>query len=323
VTQSSFIVLSAMLGVVIAFGAVRVWMLFVLAFASGVVGAPDSAARQVYVVDLIGTEHLTSAISLNEVVINVSRVLGPALGGALLATVGAAACCLFNAVSFVPPLIVLLMMRKEATSPSRVRVPRTDHFLAGLRYAWRNPTIRTGLLFAAVSGMLFNLNVPLPLLATRVFHLGPAGYGLMMSVFGLGGVVGGLFAATSRSRPTSRSVGALAAFTGVSVLATAFAPNLAWEYTGLAVTGCLSIWFIARANALVQFETSPEMRGRVMGAWTMALPGCEPITSPFVGFVGETIGARESFAVSGIAFIVLSAASWRSLFARAKKAPLT
>ncbi|MGC1237613.1 MAG: MFS transporter, partial [Acidimicrobiales bacterium] len=318
VTQSSFIVLSALLGFLIAFGAVRVWMLFVLAFASGVVGAPDSAARQVYAVDLVGTEHLTSAISLNEIVINVSRVLGPALGGVLLATVGAAACCFFNAVSFVPPLIVLLILHKSESFTSQVRVAQSDHFLAGLRYAWHNPAIRTGLLFAAVSGMLFNLNVPLPLLATRVFHLGPAGYGLMMSVFGVGGVVGGLFAATSRSRPTSRSVGALAAFTGGSVLATACAPTLALEYCGLALTGCLSIWFIARANALVQFETAQEMRGRVMGVWTMALPGCEPITSPLVGFVGESVGARESFAVSGVAFIVLAAASWRTLFAREK-----
>lgn len=319
VTQSSFIALSTLLGVVIAFGAVRVWMLFVLAFMSGVVGAPDTAARQVYVVDLVGTDHLTSAISLNEVVINVSRVLGPALGGALLATVGAGACCFFNAASFVPPLIVLFALRKSESSTPRVRVAHTDHFLAGMRYAWRNPTIRIGLLFAAVSGMLFNLNVPLPLLATRVFHLGPAGYGLMMSVFGVGGVVGGFMAATSRSRPTRRSVGALAAFTGLSVLATACAPDLAWEYCGLALTGSLSIWFIARANALVQFETDPGMRGRVMGVWTMALPGCEPMTSPLVGFVGENVGAREGFAVSGVALIVLSAASWRTLFARAKK----
>ena len=215
-------------------------MLFVLAFASGVVGAPDTSARQVYVVDLVGTDHLTSAISLNEVVINVSRVLGPALGGALLATVGAAACCFFNAVSFIPPLIVLLILHRGESSTPRVRVAHTDHFLAGLRYAWHNPTIRTGLLFAAVSGMLFNLNVPLPLLATRVFHLGPAGYGLMMSVFGAGGVVGGLMAAMSRSRPTRRSVGALAAFTGrpcwprrahkISLGSTA-----GWRITGMSV----------------------------------------------------------------------------------------
>jgi MFS family permease len=321
VTQSLFITLSTLLAVMIELGGVRVWMLFVLAFASGVVGTPDAAARQVYAVDLVGLDHITSAISLNEVVINVSRVLGPALGGVLLATVGASACCFFNAASFVPPLIVLLTLRKSESSQTHFRVPRSDHFLAGFHYAWRNPTIRASLLLAAVSGMLFNLNVPLPLLATRVFHLGPAGYGFMMSVFGIGGVVGGLLAATSRSRPTRRSVGTLAAFTGVWVLATAFAPTIAWEYSGLAITGSLSIWFIARANALVQFETEPNMRGRVMGVWTMALPGCQPITSPFIGFVGETVGAREGFAVSGVAFIVLAAANWRTLFARPKKSP--
>jgi len=103
VTQSLFITLSTLLAVVIALGAVKVWMLFLFAFASGVVGTPDSAARQVYALDLVGTDHLTSAISLNEVVLNVSRVVGPALGGALLALEGASACCFVNAASFVPP----------------------------------------------------------------------------------------------------------------------------------------------------------------------------------------------------------------------------
>lgn len=318
VTQSLFLSLSTLLAVVIAIGAIRVWMLFLFAFASGAVGAPDSTARQVYAVDLVGIDHLTSAISLNEVVLNVSRVLGPALGGALLATVGASACCFANAASFVPPLIVLLTLRKSETAPLRDPEPRADHFLDGLRYALSSPTIRMSLFFAAASGMLFNLNVPLPLFATRVFHLGPAGFGFMMSVFGIGGVVGGVLAATGRSRPTRRSVGALGAVTGVSVLATAFAPSVALAYCDLAITGCLSIWFIARANALVLFETDVSMRGRVMGVWTMALPGSQPITSPFVGFVSETVGAREGFAASGVVLIVLAVANWRALFGRLK-----
>lgn len=316
VTQSSFIVLSTLLGVVIALGTVRVWMLFAFAFANGIVGTPDAAARQVYVIDLVGTDHLTSAISLNEVVINVSRVLGPALGGVLLATAGAAAACFFNAASFVPPLIVLVILHRGESPFVRDPSARTDHFLAGLRYAWRNPNIRLGLFFAAASSMLFNLNVPLPLLATRVFHLGPAGFGLMMSVFGIGGILGGLFAATGRHRPTRWSVGLLGACTGASVLTTAFATDLTWEYSALAVTGCLSIWFISRANAFVQFETEPAMRGRVMGVWTMALPGSSPIASPVVGFVGESVGPREGFAMSGVALLVLAAASWRTRLRR-------
>jgi MFS family permease len=318
VTQSLFFALSTLLAVIIAVGAIRVWMLFLFAFLSGAVSAPDAAARQVYALDLVGDNNLTSAISLNEVVLNVSRVFGPALGGVFLATVGAAACCFFNAASFLPPLIVLLTLRQGSVAQPRHRGRRSDHFLAGLRYAWRNPTIRTSLFFAAASGMLFNLNVPLPLLATRVFHLGPAGFGTMMAVFGVGGVVGGVFAATGRSRPTSRSVAALGGLTGGSVLATALAPDVPLVYCGLAITGCLSIWFIARANALVLFATEAPLRGRVMGVWTMALPGTEPITSPVVGFVGESLGAREGFALSGVALVAIAAMNWRAVFGRLK-----
>lgn len=319
VTQSLFMALSALLAVLTATGVVRVWMLFAFALASGIIGAPDTAARQVYAIDLVGTDRLTSAISLNEVVLNVSRVLGPAAGGALLATVGVSACCILNAASYVPPLLVLLAHPKGTTPPPRDPSVKRDHFLLGLRYAWRNPAIRTSLFMAAASGMLFNLNVPLPLLATRVFHLGGGGYGLMMSTFGVGGILGGLMAAAGHSLPTRRSVTALGAFTGASILATAFAPNLALEYAGLTMTGCLSIWFIARANALVQFESEPSMRGRVMGVWSMALPGCEPFTSPFVGWVGEAVGARESFAAAGVALVFITGANWRTLFHRKKR----
>jgi len=226
VTQSLFITLSTLLAVVIALGAVKVWMLFLFAFASGVVGTPDSAARQVYALDLVGTDHLTSAISLNEVVLNVSRVVGPALGGALLALEGASACCFVNAASFVPPLIVLFVLRRGERPLPVDRAPRTDHLLAGLRYALVNPTIRTSLFFAAASGMLFNLNVPLPLLATRVFHLGPGGFGLMMSVFGVGGIV--VVCRGDRWLATDEAIsGCARGVHRLSVLATAFAPTSA------------------------------------------------------------------------------------------------
>jgi MFS family permease len=315
VTQSLFLILAVVLAILTATGSVKVWMLFLLALASGVVGAPDAAARQVYAIDLVGTERLTSAISLNEVVLNLSRVLGPAAGGALLATLGVSACCVFNAISYVPPLVVLLAHPKTA-SALRDPLARRDHFLTGVRYAWANRAIRMSLLMAAASGMLFNLSVPLPLLATRIFHLGGGGYGFMMSVFGVGGIVGGLVAASGHTRPTRKSVASLGAWTGASILATASAPTLLGVYVGLGVTGWLSIWFIARANALVQYETDPSLRGRVMGVWSMALPGCEPFTSPFVGWVGEEVGARESFAVAGVALVLIAGASWRTLFQR-------
>ncbi|HEY5304962.1 MAG TPA: MFS transporter [Acidimicrobiales bacterium] len=305
-TQSLYIALSLVLALVTATGVTRLWMVLVISFASGCVGAPDAAARQVYAIDLVGLDHLTSAVSLNEVVLNASRVVGPALGGLLLATEGVTACCIANAASFVPPLVVLIS-HGRTTPPVRVAAEDHDHFMAGLRYAWNNRTIRLTLMLAAASGMLFNLNVPLPLVATRVFHLGAGGYGLMMSVFGVGGIFGGLVAAAGHRAPTRLSVVRLAGVTGVVVMVTASARNLTEVYAGLALTGCVSIWFIARANALVQFATEPRLRGRVMAVWAMALPGLMPLTSPLVGFVGETLGARESLGVSGATLVVIAA----------------
>jgi len=317
VTQSLFIVLAGLLAGIVATGSERLWMLFLIAIATGTVAAPDSAGRQVYVFELVGTNRVASAVSLNEVVINTSRVLGPAVGGALLATVGVAACCFFNAATYVLPLAVLLAHRSRVvpSESSRARQRRAADpggRLAGLQYAWHHPAIRVVLLLAAASGMLFGL-LPLPLLASRVFGLGGGGYGLMMAVFGIGALPGAVLAGAGRSSPSGRSVGALAIATGVAIVATAYAPDLGLMLAGLAVTGCISIWFIARANTLVQLAADPAMRGRVMGAWNMALPGCTPLTSPCVGWVSGEAGPRTGFALAGIALVCIAGSGWRAL----------
>jgi len=299
VTQSLFILLAASLAILTATGAVRVWMLFVLAFATGAVSAPDGAARQVYVMDLVGRERLASAVSMNEVVLNLSRVIGPALGGLFLATLGIAACFAANAASYLP-------------RPG-VREGPWRGVAAGLAYAWRKPEIRSLLLMAAASGMLFNLGVALPLLATSTLHLGGAGYGLLMAAFGVGGVGGAVLAASGQSIPSGRSVRLLAVLTGLSILATAAAPGAGLAFPGMVLTGCLSIWFIARANTLAQLVADPAMRGRVMGIWVMALPGMQPVTSPVVGFTAEAAGARAGFGLAGAALLLTAAAGWRSL----------
>jgi len=314
VTQSLFIGLSSLLAALVATGTVRLWMLFLLAAVTGMVNAPDAAARQVYVVELVGRERLASAVSLYEVVLNTSRVLGPAAGGVLLATVGEAPCFEFNAASYFVPLAVLLVNR--TVSPKYVGselTARKGQLRAGFRYAWSFPAIRTCVFLAAASGMLFNLGVTMPLLTTKVFHLGSEGYGLMMAAFGLGALPGALLAASSRHRPTGRSVAWLALGTGACVLATACAIGLGFAIAGIALTGCVSIWFIARANTLVQIETEPSMRGRMMGIWNMALPGTSPITSPMVGWVADAVGPRESFGLSGVALLVTVGLGWRSL----------
>jgi MFS family permease len=180
---------------------------------------------------------------------------------------------------------------RPADNPPRAAVSLRD----GIRYAWRQGPVRVCLGLAAASGLLFGLGYSLPALATRTFHVGGGGYGLLMCAFGVGALPGALFAAGGHGRPAGRRVGWLALATAAAIGATALAPAFWLALTGLAVVGCLSIWFIAAANTLVQLATAPGMRGRMMGLWTMALPGTQVVNGPLAGWVTQDAGPREGF----------------------------
>ena len=316
-TQLLLLLAGLALSLLTAAHLLALWLILALSVLSGVVTTVDSPARQVYVVDLVGTEAVASAVGLWEVALNASRVLGPGLGGVLLATVGPAACFLVNALSFLPPLYVLWRMvprpdraadrwSRPAKEPGAIR--------SGLRYAWRTPVIRACLPLATASGMLFSMGIALPLLATRALHLGGGGYGALMAAFGLGALPGALLAAGTVT-PTGPRVRTLALATAGSVLLTAWAPYLVLAFGAMALTGFTSIWFVACANTLVQLGSRPEFRGRVMSLWGMAMTGTVPVTGFLVSGVGETLGARAAFSVSGTALLLASLLGWRALSA--------
>ncbi|HET9058539.1 MAG TPA: MFS transporter [Acidimicrobiales bacterium] len=320
VTQSSFFCLSLGLGALVLTHNAPVWVVFVFAFASGLVGTVDAPARQVFVLDLVGDGRATNAVSLNEVVINTSRVLGPSLGGVLLVTVGVGVCFVANAATFLPPLaVVLVLLRRRGWASTHVvpaeRLP--GHVREGLAYAWGFPAVRSCILMAVAGGMLFNMGSTLPLMATRAFHSGPGAFGAMMACFGAGALFGAALAGSETTLPAGRLVRLLCLLTGLEVVLTALSPSLGMMYLGMAVAGFLSIWFIALANALVQVRTAPAFRGRVMGAWTMALPGMLPLTSLLVGIVATLLGgaggARTAFALGGVALVASAAYGWHAL----------
>ena len=329
VTQSAYILLGTALGALVVAGEIEVWMLFVFAFANGCISAIDGPTRQVFVLELVGAGSVANAISLNEVVLNTSRVLGPAVGGVLLATVGYAPCFFVNAATYLPPLavVVALLWRRgwaQATvaeeGRGRGRVRR------GLVFAWGHPAIRCSLFMAVAAGMLFNLGATLPLMATRAFHLGAGGYGALMATFGGGALFGALLAGGGPPWPSGQRVRWLAGLTGAAVCLTAASPWVGLLFAGVALAGFLSIWFISLANALVQLRTEPGLRGRVMGIWTMAMPGMTPLTSLVVGGVatwaGGAAGARDAFGLSGAALLLTATLAWRSLSDRGESARL-
>lgn len=311
-TQGLQAAIAGIAALLTAAGAIRIWSLVVTALAAGVVFAIDAPARQVYVMELAGGERVAGAISLNEIALNASRAIGPAFGGVVIAVSSVWVCFLINAVSYLPTLAFLVRQPRGAPAASSLR-PARQTVRAGARYALTSPPIRACLLMAATAGAIFNVGIVAPLLATRVFHVGGAEYGLMLAAFGLGAVPGAMCAGASGPEPAGPEVRRLGLAAGVAVIACACAPAYPLMLAGLAVVGAVSIWFIARANALVLLSTEPGMRGRVMGVWSAALPGMNPVTGLAIGVSADTWGPRAAYAGVGAAAALTAVAGWHAL----------
>ena len=316
VTQASSAAVALTLGVLVVTGAVRLWMVLALAFSLGVVNLFDMPARQSFVMEMVGRRDVANAVSLNSVVVNAARVVGPAVAGFLVATVGTGVCFLINAASFAAVIGALFLMDPDHLERT-ARVGRGKGQLrAGLRYVWRTPELRTPLLTMLVVGTLaYNFSVLMPLLARFTFHSGPDTYGLLFALMGGGAVVGGLAVAT-RGRVSGRLLAAAALAFGAALWLAAVAPDLALEMAVMVPVGAASAAFIATSNSLLQLTANPSMRGRVMALFTVVFVGSTPIGGPLVGWIAERFGPRVGLAMGATATLLAGTVAW-SLLRRA------
>jgi MFS family permease len=304
VTQAVSAILGLLLGTLVATGAIRIEMVYVLALCLGAVSAVDNPTRQAFVLEMVGKDEVINAVSLNSTEINLARVVGPAIAGILIASVGLAACFLINGLSFLAVLAVLMMMRAEELRPTPL-APRTpDQLREGLRYVRASPVIRTILVMMAIIGTFtYEFSVSLPLFAEVTFRQGPATYAAMTAAMGLGAVFGGLYTASQGISSPQRLTMAALLF-GATVLLTAVAPTLPLALLALVAVGFCSIGFTSLGNATLQLTSSAEMRGRVMALWTVAFLGSTPIGGPVIGAIGEHVGPRWALALGGIAAVL-------------------
>jgi MFS family permease len=306
-TQAAAAVLAVVLGVLVATGTVRLWMVMVLATALGVVHLFDNPGRQTFVLEMVGREQLANAVTLNSVAVNAARVLGPAVAAGLITTVGLAACFLLNAVSYLAVIAAFASMDRDELRPGEIQPRGPGQLREGLAYVWRTPELRRPLLAMALVGTLaYEFQVVLPLMARFVFDGGAGTYGVMTSCMGVGAVVGGLVLA-SRNRSGPRSLAVAGYGFGVSLLLAAAAPTLGLELVALVGVGVGSIAFLAAANTILQLRAAPAMRGRVMALWAVAFLGSTPIGGPLVGWVSEHVGPRAGLALGGAATVVAAA----------------
>ncbi|HEY0247642.1 MAG TPA: MFS transporter [Gryllotalpicola sp.] len=287
-------------------GTVNFPVLVVLSLVLGCLTVLDNPARQSLIADLVPREALANAVILNSISLNVARVLGSVLGGALVALVGIPVCFLINAASFIAVLISLVRMRADDMQPV-VRVPAAPgQVREGIAYALRTPELAWPLAMLTVTGILaYEFPTTLPLLATGAFHGNAATYGVMAAVMAAGAIVGGLIAA---SRPGPRGTGSLAVtcvLWGAAITVAGLAPWLWLELIALVFVGYGSITFNSTAKTTLQLAARPEMRGRVMALWSLAWSGSTVIGGPLVGWVAETIGSRWGLLIGGVPTVVL------------------
>lgn len=306
-TQVAFGLLAGLLSLVVFAHAEQLWMLYAFAISLGIVRVFDNPLRQSFVLEMVEHHHLKNAVSLNSTANNLARAVGPLIGGVIIAAAGIALCFLLNALSYLAVIGTIFWMREEELRKTPPVAKKSGQIIEGLRYAQSTPLIRDILVMAALIGTFaYEFQVSLPLLAEQTFHAGAPGYALLMAAFGAGAAVGGLFAAGSHTI-ARRHLVISAFFFGISILGTALAPSFQGAVFGLFVVGIFSINFTSLANTMIQLESAPAMRGRVMSLWSIAMIGSTPIGGPMIGWIGEHLGARAGVGIGGIVTLLVLA----------------
>ncbi len=297
---------AGVLGLLVTSHHVRLWHVFLLAFLLGVANAVDAPVRQSFVAEVVGHSDLGNAVSLNSANFNAGRLIGPAVSGALIAAFGTGPSFLLNGASYVLVIFSLLYLRKSEfyVLPRSAGVASVGE---GLRYVRARPDLYVVMIvifFMATFGM--NFQIFNALAATKVFHRGAVSFGLLGTYVAIGSFSGAIISARlERLRRTMFVVYGAIAF-GTSIFILAFMPTYVAYSLWLPVCGFTALTTLISANSLMQINSDPVVRGRVMGIYLLVFLGGAPIGSPLVGWTAEKIGVRPTLAACG-AITILTA----------------
>ena len=308
ITQSLMGVCAAGLALVAYLRVDSVLAIDAIAVLRGTIMAFNNPARQALMIQLVGRSELPNAVALNASLNNATRIIGPAVAGVLIATVGVAACFALNALSFVPIIIALVAMRPAEFYASGVRghAPLFQSIRAGLSYARRTKTVAVVLtMLFVVSMMSINFDIVLPVLARITLHGGPQQYGFITSTFGLGAFTGAVIAA-SRKRVSRNLLLAASAGFGLAQCVAAAQHSLLGALLALYVTGVCYTLYTASSNALVQLAVPPHMQGRIAGLYNYVFLSSGPIGSLIAGWLADRGGTPLAFLVGGLTAVIMA-----------------
>ena len=319
-TQSSAMLQAVILWVLVATGHVQLWHVLLLASLLGLTNSLDMPTRQAFVVEMVGREDLPNAVALNSSLFNMARILGPGLGGLLIAWLGLAPLFLLNAISFIAVIIGLALIEiKELHIPVMRStltkdVPKQSTLQSlceGLAYVAHTPSVLLIIIVVGVISLFgINFNVVLPLFATDVLHSGPQGFGFISSAFGLGSLFSALWLAWGNNMPSIRRLltGALA----FCVLEILFAVSHLYllSLVLIAAVGFSQIVFSAAANTTLQTVAPDYLRGRIMSVYMLVFAGTVPLGNLFTGGIAHLFGAPIALLLGAVISLIAAIVGW-------------
>ena len=319
-TQSSAMIEAMILWILVATGMVQIWHILVLAALLGMTNSLDMPTRQAFVVEMVGREDLPNAIALNSSLFNMARIIGPAIGGLIIATLGVAPLFLLNGMSFIAVLIGLVLIdmtklhgqdKPLALQHQDVKQGTIKSLREGLVYVFQTPSVLLIIAFVGVISLFgINFNVVLPLFATGVLHAGAAGFGFISSAFGIGSLLSALWLAWNNKKPSVQQM--LVGGTVFCVAEAAFAISHLYvlSLVLIAAVGFAQIAFTAVANTTLQTVSPDHLRGRVMSVYMMVFNGTTPVGNLFTGALAAPFGASISLLVGALLSLVAAVFGW-------------
>ncbi len=274
---------------------------YVTAAAGGCMLAFDNPVRRTFVNEMVPLEDVPNAVTLYSAMVNISRIVGPAIAGVLIVTVGYGWCFTVDAISYVTVLVALGMMRMSELRRVAAAPGGKGQVRAGLRYIAGVPEIWITFVMLFIVGTIsYNFSVVFPLFVEKGLHGGDTSFTLVYSSFSAGSLVGAFVVARRRTVGIPTVAGGAAAL-GASMLVLAAVPDIGFAYAVAAVVGGASVAYMTATTAIAQIRSDQQMIGRVLAVQTVLLIGTTPIGGPILGAISDAFGARWPVLLGGLA----------------------
>lgn len=308
VVCSSIFALSAfILSAAVFTGQVTFNLIAALAFVNGIAAVIEIPTRQAMISNIVAEEDIGNAIPLNAATFNLARVIGPAIGGVLLANFGAGMCYLVNGISFAAIILAVLAIHADLSSNSDRSASLRETLFEGIYHVARSPAMRTLVMMMATTALfgIFYISF-ISALATNVLNLNPKGYSMLLTSTGIGAIIGVLTLASLGKRPWKGLIPNISMVAlGASLILLAFVQTQWQAMIVLAMVGAFGIGQMVGTNTALQYFAPPELRGRIVAVHMWSLAGLNPLSALMFGWISERIGLPKSFLMGGVIVLLV------------------